>query len=128
MKVLVKLQAEVCNFTKSITPPWVFFMHFCKINFHPFLPSPQIAKESGVYLFSFLFFFFFFPFCNTTKMSYEGKYWKTLWFFYVFWGYVEREEAFITFFGAVIRNIKYFILRRTETLLSIPNYIDTYII
>ena len=29
---LVKLQAEVCNFTKSDTPPWVFFMFFklCK--------------------------------------------------------------------------------------------------
>ena len=26
--VLVKLQAEVCNFTKINTPPWVFFMVF----------------------------------------------------------------------------------------------------
>ena len=26
--LLVKLHAEACNFTKSITPPWVFFMFF----------------------------------------------------------------------------------------------------
>ena len=30
--ILVKLQAEACNFTKINTPPWVFFMFFklCK--------------------------------------------------------------------------------------------------
>ena len=26
--LLVKLKAEACNFTKSITPPWVFFTFF----------------------------------------------------------------------------------------------------
>ena len=26
--VFVKLQAVACNFTKTITPPWVFFMFF----------------------------------------------------------------------------------------------------
>ena len=26
--LLVKVQAEACNFTKSITPPWVFFTFF----------------------------------------------------------------------------------------------------
>ena len=26
--LLVKLQAEACNFTKSKTPPWVFFTFF----------------------------------------------------------------------------------------------------
>ena len=29
--LLVKLQASACNFTKSITPPWVFFM-FLKLD------------------------------------------------------------------------------------------------
>ena len=28
---LVKLQAEACNFTKSNTPPWIFFTFF-KLN------------------------------------------------------------------------------------------------
>ena len=28
MLLLVKLQAEVCNFTKGNTPPWVFFKFF----------------------------------------------------------------------------------------------------
>ena len=27
-KFRIKLQAEACNFTKSITPPWVFFAFF----------------------------------------------------------------------------------------------------
>ena len=27
-KFRIKLQAEACNFTKSITPPWVFFVFF----------------------------------------------------------------------------------------------------
>ena len=29
MLLLVKLQAEACNFTKSNIPPWVFFTFFC---------------------------------------------------------------------------------------------------
>ena len=28
MLILVKLQAEACNFTKMSTPPWVFFTLF----------------------------------------------------------------------------------------------------
>ena len=37
--LLVKLQASVCNFTKSITPPWVCFKFFKLYKWYQIAPS-----------------------------------------------------------------------------------------
>ena len=41
--LLIKLQAEACNFTKSNTPPWVFFAFFELYEWY------QIAQSTTVF-------------------------------------------------------------------------------
>ena len=42
--LLVKLQAEAWNFTKSNTPPWVFFTFFVLYNSHHIAQGITVAK------------------------------------------------------------------------------------
>ena len=45
--ILVKLQAEACNFTKINTPPWVFFKFFILYKWYQIAQrtSNEILKE-----------------------------------------------------------------------------------
>ena len=56
--LVAKLQAEDCNFTKSNTPPWVFFT----FNFHKWYKSRKASKG-----FRFLYLFIVKLSCNTVN-------------------------------------------------------------
>ena len=65
MLLLVKLQASVCNFTKSNTPPWVFFTFFKLYKRYQFAQN----ITTHIKLFSFYFKSYLSCFLYVTKKS-----------------------------------------------------------
>ena len=46
--ILVKLQASACNFTKSNTPPWVFFRFFKLYKWYQIAQSVSYINTSNM--------------------------------------------------------------------------------
>ena len=45
--ILVKLQAEACNFTKIYTPPWVFFTFFKLYKWYQMAQRTTFAEDNS---------------------------------------------------------------------------------
>ena len=48
--LLAKLQVQACNFTKSNTPPWVFFMFFKLYKWHQIAQSIAYNKDNRYFI------------------------------------------------------------------------------